>query len=102
MIDIMLKEYLLEGNNTMTSGNLDINKIQNNIRNQFLKDGIIKLNFKDIRAISPSFAYKCFGHVFNQKKDLENLLNKLEFENDNFNFENKIKKAIKRRISVLS
>lgn len=98
----ILFKQLNGGDRDMLSSNIDIEKIQENFKNQFEKEGKIILDFKNIRAISPSFAYKCFGKMYETKPQLEKLLNNIEVINDGKNFYSKIKKAIERRLMVLS
>ena len=96
----MLKEYMEDI--AMFSPELNLNKIKNALRKQFDEDKNFTIDLNGVRAISPSFAYQCFGRLYDDKKDLEKLINRINVLNDSHNFKDKIIDAIRRRIIVLS
>ena len=91
----MLKDYL-------SAEELDLNKIRSALKKQFDEDQNFTIDLSGVRAVSPSFAYQCFGRLYDKKSELEKLLDRIDIVNDNFNFKDKIIKAIRRRIMVLS
>ena len=86
----------------MTYSNIEIDSMKNDFRKMFESNGKITIDVEGIRAMSPSFAYECFGQLYESKEKLEQLLGNIEMKNDNLNFIEKIDKAIRRRIMVLS
>ena len=86
----------------MFSPNLELDKIKESLREQFDVKNDFTVDLSGVRSISPSFAYRCFGRLYEEKEDLEKLLEKIKFKNDRHNFEKKIVDAIKRRIFILS
>ena len=98
----MLEDHLDLGGDGMLSLNRSLDEIRSSLRKRFDENKDFTINLKGIRAISPSFAYQCFGCLYEDKKDLETLLDRMDVQNDVFNFKDKIQGAIRRRIAVLS
>ena len=80
----------------------DLEKTRHSLREQFDKEKDFTIDLKKIRSISPSFAYNCFGRLYDNKGDLEKLLDKIQVVNDRHNFKEKIATSIRRRIKILS
>ena len=80
----------------------DLEKTKLSLREQFDKEKDFIIDLKEIRSISPSFAYNCFGRLYDDKGDLERLLDKIQVVNDKHNFKAKIVNGIRRRIKILS
>jgi len=99
---IVLEKFIVRGDKGVLSTNCDVASIRSLFRNQFEVSNKIVIDFKGIRSISPSFAYECFAHIYDEKNKLEKILENLEVENDTLGFKNKVIKAIQRRIMVLS
>lgn len=98
----MLKKYLNQGDEGMLSSNSNIIEIKREFQKTFEESGKVLIDFSDIRSMSPSFAYECFGQIYDTKEKLEKFLASLVMVNDNRNLGDKIIKAIQRRIMVLS
>ena len=59
----ILKKYLEKGRGTLSLH--DTKKIGDDLKKQFEACGdTIVLDFQGLRALSPSFAYNCFGKVY--------------------------------------
>ena len=99
---VMFKTFLNKSDEGVLSSSSNIDLIRQELREQFEKNETIVLDFEGVRAISPSFAYECFGQIYSEKKRLELILSKIHVVNDNLNLYEKIKKAVQRRIIVLS
>ena len=81
-------------------GNLERTKLS--LKKQFDEEKNFTIDLKKIRSVSPSFAYNCFGRLYDNKRDLEKLLDKIQVVNDKCNFKEKITNGIRRRIKILS
>ena len=79
-----------------------LEKTKLSLRRQFDEEKNFTLDLGKIRSISPSFAYNCFGRLYDDKGDLERLLDKIQVINDKYNFKEKIANGIRRRIKILS
>ena len=96
----ILKEYLEEGRGTLSFH--DTKKIGDDLKKQLeANGGIIILDFQGLRALSPSFAYNCFGKVYDTPEGLEKLLSNIQARNDERNLFQRVTSAVQRRIGVL-
>ena len=96
---LVLKSYLETGRGTLSDHSIEA--IKNDLKTIFDAEGTILLDFEGIRAMSPSFAYNCFGKMYDSKDELENFLNNVEVSNDSRNIYRKIEEAVQRRIMFL-
>lgn len=71
----MLKEYMEDI--VMPSSDLNLDRIKRALRKQFDEDQNFTIDLKGVRTISPSFAYQCFGRLYDDKKDLEKLIDRI-------------------------
>lgn len=98
----MLRTYLSEEDKGMLSSNCDIESMRSDLKKSFEASGKVVIDFTGVRSVSPSFAYECFGKMYDTKDNLEKLLGNIEVRNDERNLFQKVEKAIQRRIMVLS
>jgi len=83
----------------MLSGRDEPEKVREQIRAAFAKASIVKIDLGKLRSLSPSFAYEAFGKLVDEYG--ENLLQKLQFTNDQLDLKSRIVDALQRRRRVL-
>ena len=76
-------------------------KVRKEVQDYLKTCDVVKIDLSGIRSLSPSFAYKAFGQLFEDPDQLDKLKNRLKFINDHLSLESRIWKAIDRRKIVL-